>query len=192
MTPSLGICVKGRSDLAGPLCNTFLGRDRKWYVVASGRANHAGTGSWRSVTGNSLFHGTEVEHDGVSVLPDDMVELLTIGVAAISAGRYSEEMVCQHWEYSSVGKIDIAKNFHGMDDPKPSKNQFRRMVAEAKDDLKGGKNSKIVFPTNEKKAGAWVRREVEIPRDKVEKWFADHPHVVQREGKGGLITIRAV
>jgi N-acetylmuramoyl-L-alanine amidase len=34
----------GRSDLPGPLCNWALHRDGSWWLVASGRANHAGVG----------------------------------------------------------------------------------------------------------------------------------------------------
>lgn len=34
----------GRPDLAGPLCNWALHKDGSWWLVASGRANHAGEG----------------------------------------------------------------------------------------------------------------------------------------------------
>ncbi|MEO5837776.1 MAG: peptidoglycan-binding protein, partial [Acidimicrobiales bacterium] len=40
--PSLNICINGRSDLPGPLCNVLIGRDGTCYVIAAGRANHAG------------------------------------------------------------------------------------------------------------------------------------------------------
>ena len=42
--PSLGVCINGRADLPGPLCNVLVGRDGTCYVVAAGRANHAGAG----------------------------------------------------------------------------------------------------------------------------------------------------
>lgn len=63
--PSLRTLINGRSDLPGPLCNLGLGRDGTWYVVAAGRANHAGVGSWKGVrTGNSNFIGIECENTG--------------------------------------------------------------------------------------------------------------------------------
>lgn len=40
--PSLAVVRDGRSDVPGPLCNLGLGRSGTWYVVAAGRANHAG------------------------------------------------------------------------------------------------------------------------------------------------------
>jgi N-acetylmuramoyl-L-alanine amidase/Putative peptidoglycan binding domain len=63
--PSLKTLVNGRSDLPGPLCNLGLGRDGTWYIVAAGRANHAGVGVWKGVsTGNSSFIGIECENTG--------------------------------------------------------------------------------------------------------------------------------
>lgn len=62
--PSLNILVKGRSDLPGPLCQVGLGRDGTAYVVAAGRANHAGSGGWRGVAGNSNAWGIEAENTG--------------------------------------------------------------------------------------------------------------------------------
>lgn len=67
--PALGICINGRSDLPGPLCQIHIAR--KTYVVsiiAAGRANHAGEGGpYHSVpkdSGNAYFYGIEVENDG--------------------------------------------------------------------------------------------------------------------------------
>jgi len=62
--PSLNICVNGRSDLPGPLCNDFLSRS-KVILVAGGRANHAGTGGFRGLVGNSAAFGNEAESNGV-------------------------------------------------------------------------------------------------------------------------------
>src|SRR5690606_4874686 len=63
--PSLGICIRGRSDLPGPLCNVLISRSGVCYVIASGRANHAGKGGFRGLTGNSSVFGIEVENNGV-------------------------------------------------------------------------------------------------------------------------------
>lgn len=62
--PSLYICTNGRSDLAGPLCNVLIARDNTCYVIASGRANHAGSGGWNGLAGNSKVFGVERENVG--------------------------------------------------------------------------------------------------------------------------------
>lgn len=65
--PSLAVCVNGRggtSPLKGPLCNTFLDRNGVAIVVAAGRANHAGTGGFAGLIGNSAVFGTEAESTG--------------------------------------------------------------------------------------------------------------------------------
>lgn len=59
--PSLGVCINGRPGLPGPLCNVFTARSGVAVVVAAGRANHAGVGGWRGLSGNSSVFGTEVE-----------------------------------------------------------------------------------------------------------------------------------
>ena len=62
--PSLEVCINGRPDLAGPLCNVMVGRDNTMFVVAAGRANHAGSGGWRGRSGNSTVYGIERENTG--------------------------------------------------------------------------------------------------------------------------------
>src|ERR1041385_5319638 len=63
--PSLGTITNGRPGLTGPLAQLGLGRDGTFFVVAAGRANHAGAGDWQGVsTGNSSFIGIEAENTG--------------------------------------------------------------------------------------------------------------------------------
>lgn len=65
--PSLGSLIKGRPDLAGPLCHYGLGRSGTVYVVASGKANHAGDGQWQGVDfldASAEMIGIEAEHTG--------------------------------------------------------------------------------------------------------------------------------
>jgi hypothetical protein len=62
--PSLNLCVHGRPDLDGPLCNWFLDRNGVAVIVAAGRANHAGAGGFRGVVGNSGAQGCEAESVG--------------------------------------------------------------------------------------------------------------------------------
>lgn len=63
--PSLHTLIHGRPDLRGPLAQIGLGRDGTCYVIAAGRCQHAGAGSWQGVTeGNSRFIAIEAENTG--------------------------------------------------------------------------------------------------------------------------------
>jgi len=113
-TPSLAICINGRSDLPGPLCNWYLGFDNVCYVVASGRANHAGRpdgGNCRGMTGNTTAWGVECEHPGTFPLAANRVEILARGVAAVIKGTCEQNQVVSHSEWAPSRKIDIATNF---------------------------------------------------------------------------------
>lgn len=102
--PSLGVITNGRSDLRGPLSQLGLGRDGTFYVIAAGRAQHAGPGSWGGVTtGNSSFIGIEAENTGKAddVWPDVQMEAYVRGVAAILRRLgVNETMCCGHKEYA--------------------------------------------------------------------------------------------
>lgn len=66
--PSLQVCVDGRRDLPGPLCQLLVARSGKVYVISRGRCNHAGEGFVGPVgvdKGNTLLLGIEAENDGV-------------------------------------------------------------------------------------------------------------------------------
>ena len=106
--PSLGIVTDGRPDLPGPLAQLSLGRDGTFFVVAAGRANHAGMGSWQGLTsGNGAFIGIEAENTGrgsgpdADPWPDVQLDAYRRGVAAIlqriNAGAI---MCCGHKEYA--------------------------------------------------------------------------------------------
>jgi peptidoglycan hydrolase-like protein with peptidoglycan-binding domain len=108
--PTLNILVQGRGAapgapaLPGPLAQLGLGRDGTFYVVAAGRANHAGIGSWEGVTtGNSSFIGIEAENSGLADDPWPAVQLEAYqrGVAAIlrKIGAASN-LCCGHKEYA--------------------------------------------------------------------------------------------
>lgn len=65
--PTLGMLRNGRpkpNPLPGPLSQIGLGRDGTTVVIASGKANHAGKGTWRGVTTSSRTLGIEAEHPG--------------------------------------------------------------------------------------------------------------------------------
>lgn len=102
--PTLDLLIKGRSDLSGPLAQLGLGRDGTYYVIAAGRCNHAGQGSWQGVeTGNSSFIGIEAENSGLAGEPWPAVQLDAYrrGVAAILkyVGR-GVEFCAGHKEYA--------------------------------------------------------------------------------------------
>lgn len=44
LTPVLGLCTYGRSDLPGPLCNGYGGYDLTYRIITFGYANHPGYG----------------------------------------------------------------------------------------------------------------------------------------------------
>lgn len=108
--PSLNLLVKGRSDLPGPLAQLGLGRDGTFYIIAAGRANHAGKGQWRGIkTGNSSFIGIEVENAGTAddPYPEVQMDALRRGVAAILRKIGADAtMVCGHKEFAPDRKID--------------------------------------------------------------------------------------
>lgn len=102
--PSLGVITNGRSDLRGPLAQLGLGRDGTYYIIAAGRAQHAGRGVWGGVsTGNSNFLGIEAENTGRpdDIWPDVQMEAYARGVAAILRKIGADEsMCCGHKEYA--------------------------------------------------------------------------------------------
>src|SRR5262245_7260143 len=74
--PSLGVITNGRPGLDGPLAQLGLGRDGTWFVVAAGRANHAGKGEWQGIkTGNTSFIGIEAENTGLADDPWPEVQM---------------------------------------------------------------------------------------------------------------------
>lgn len=109
--PSLRILRDGREDLAGPLAQLGLGRDGTYYVVAAGRANHAGKGEWRGIrSGNSSFIGIEVENNGRGEQwPDVQMDACRRGVAALLRHIGAlPAMCCGHKEYAPGRKPDPA------------------------------------------------------------------------------------
>jgi N-acetyl-anhydromuramyl-L-alanine amidase AmpD len=106
--PSLRIVTEGRADLPGPLAQLCLGRDGTFFVVAAGRANHAGRGNWQGLTsGNTNFIGIEAENTGhtsgpkAEPWPAIQMDAYRRGVAAIlkTVGA-NAIMCCGHKEYA--------------------------------------------------------------------------------------------
>jgi peptidoglycan hydrolase-like protein with peptidoglycan-binding domain len=107
--PTLNMLKVGRSALPGPLAQLGLGRDGTFYVVAAGRANHAGPGNWRGISGNSRFIGIAAENGGrpTDAWPPPQMDAYRRGVAAILRKLGADEtMCCGHREYAPGRKPD--------------------------------------------------------------------------------------
>jgi hypothetical protein len=102
--PSLRLILNGRSDLPGPLSHLHLARDGTFTVVAAGRCNHAGAGTWRGInSGNTSFIGIEAENagNGLDKWPDVQMEAYAKGVAAILKHLGVDSVMCVgHKEYA--------------------------------------------------------------------------------------------
>lgn len=108
------LCVgrlTGENKLPGPLANISTNRDGSVSIIAAGRANHAGTGIWKGVSGNVNFIGDEMKNYG-SGDPDDpeyepwvpeQLESARISAAAIlrHLGHSSATMLAGHKEYAT-------------------------------------------------------------------------------------------
>ena len=112
--------------LPGPLAQLGLGRDGTYFVIAAGRAIHAGIGKFKGqVNGNSNFIGIEAENAGVaSDFPWPQVQLDAYyrGVAAILKHLAKDStFCCGHKEYA----LPLGRK----DDPDLEMNSFRTSVA---------------------------------------------------------------
>jgi hypothetical protein len=93
----------GRRDLAGPLSQCGLERDGTWVMVAAGRCNHNGFGTW----GNDSI-GVEAYNDGRGEpWPKVQLDAYTRGVAVICAHySWGAHRVKGHKETDPDRKID--------------------------------------------------------------------------------------
>lgn len=125
--PSLNLLIRGRGDCPGPLCNVGLARSGAVYVVAAGRANHAGKGGWRGLSGNSSMLGIEAENTGGGEPwpPVQFDAYVRLAAALQGAVGGNVDNICAHREWTSR-KIDPT----GID-----MNDFRARVAQV---LSGG------------------------------------------------------
>lgn len=115
--PTLNSLINGRAAspgapaLHGPLAQLGLGRDGTFFVIAAGRANHAGEGSFQGVKdrGNETFIGIEAENRGLASdpWPEVQLEAYRHGVAAIlkHIGQSADHCI-GHKEYAPRRKPD--------------------------------------------------------------------------------------
>ena len=137
--PTLSVLKNGRADLEGPLCQIGLGKDGTCYIVAAGRANHAGAGSWRGIeTGNLSFIGIEAENPGG---PDDswpdvqMDAYVRVVAALLRRIGATPAMCCAHREYAlpkgrkSDPRFDMDRFRTRVDDVMRGVGQVRPQIA---------------------------------------------------------------
>ena len=124
--PSLETLIRGRPDLNGPLSQLGLGRDGTYYVIAAGRCNHAGPGSWNNITaGNTHFIGIEAEHTGriADPWPPVQMDAYQRGVAAILKHKGLDVLA------GCAGHKEFALPPGRKNDPVFDMVEFRRSVA---------------------------------------------------------------
>ena len=105
----VNICIRGRPDLPGPLCHVVLSPSGVAHVIAAGRANHAGTGGWRGLSGNRSVFGVEAVHTGDPRLPwpaPQIEAFFRISAALCKLARCGADMVCAHREWAPNRKYD--------------------------------------------------------------------------------------
>lgn len=115
--PTLGMVTRGRSDLPGPLCHILYARDGTAWLVAAGRANHAGVSNGAGLLqpgdGNHQLVGIEVEHDGLGQLtPAQSRGLPRLNAAILRKLQADQHGVFLHATWSVTGKWDLAEGGH--------------------------------------------------------------------------------
>ncbi|MFJ4784496.1 N-acetylmuramoyl-L-alanine amidase [Streptomyces sp. NPDC088794] len=119
------LCYKGRADLPGPLCHSWLGKTDGLWMIGHGRANHAGSvdldvlnalreekslphDDQANADGNDVLYGLEIENlgNGKDPYPDTQYRQAVLWAAALCrAHGWSEKSVAGHKEVQP-GKID--------------------------------------------------------------------------------------
>lgn len=131
--PSLNVVRDGRSNLPGPLSQLGLGRDGTVYVIAAGRANHAGPGRWNGhSSGNTNFIGIEAENTGLSndnPWPDRQYEAYVRCVAALLTHEgLDANDCCGHKEYATPAGRKIDPTFDLSNHDHKDMDDFRAAV----------------------------------------------------------------
>lgn len=111
----LSMLINGRSDLPGPLCQVATAYDGTVYVIAAGRANHAGRigksgvfGMPVGTDGNARALGNEVITNGTQKMPKAQSEAVDT-VHAVFSRHFDKDAkwVHRHQDISGTGKWDL-------------------------------------------------------------------------------------
>lgn len=113
--PTLRLLIQGRPDLPGPLSQVGVGYDGTVYLIAAGRANHAGRvgksgvpGMPYGADGNALAIGDEVDTNGTQALSDEQILAISIvNRVVIDHFNRNSTYVHRHADISGTGKWDL-------------------------------------------------------------------------------------
>lgn len=162
--PGLSTLISGRSDLPGPLCHYAVAYDGTVYVIAAGRANHAGRISKSGVPGmpyggdgNAHAMGNEVMTNGTQTMPAAQREsiALTSAVVVLHWSR-NQTWAHRHQDISATGKWDIgqwttaflrsrvADSIRKINTPATLPNRVKRARKELKTEIKRIRKAKRV------------------------------------------------
>lgn len=166
------VLLQGSTTAPPPIAQLFLARTGEWWVIASGRCNHARTGRAGNMAGygNTNLLGVEAANDNKGEpWPDVQYRSYVRGVAAIcdyvdagaSKRRWSTSRISGHNEHQPGEKTD----------PTFSMGQFRSDVAAV---LAGDTPPTPSTPGRKRKTMEylWV-----ILRDKKPVWAVERPHL---------------
>lgn len=118
------LATRGRPGLPGPLCNVSTDMDGDLWLIAQGRANHAGTGSSGTfnhikaedyagyvselkpgpdnLDGNAVYYGNEVRYDGGQPMtPKQYASALLWAAAVCDFHGWSALSIIGHREHTS-------------------------------------------------------------------------------------------
>lgn len=107
--PTLDTLIHGRNDLAGPLCQVGLGYSGTVYVIASGKANHAGVGRWGKTQSSRRTLGIEAESPGDGTwTPQQRAAYPRVAAALLAheARPYNDAAGHAEWALPEGRKID--------------------------------------------------------------------------------------
>lgn len=125
---ALNIIIHGRHDVRGPLSQFQIARNGLLWIVCAGRANHAGRGSYRGISGNSNVIGIEAANNGIGE-PWGDTQLDTY--YKISRALLDEGIpwVCGHYEWTTR-KVDPVFRIPRMKMP-----EFRQKLDEIQQEI---------------------------------------------------------
>jgi len=110
--PALNVCINGRPDLAGPLCQALVDYHGVFHVISAGRCNHAGasrgSGPIPAGDGNTLMIGWEIDYNGVNQQMTAAQYNASVAATAAVLTRLGRDASYArgHRETSTTGKID--------------------------------------------------------------------------------------
>ena len=113
----LQLLITGRSDLPGPLAQIATDYNGNVYIIAAGRANHAGrigkpgvVGMPLGGDGNEHSIGNEVMTDGTQKMPKAQEEAIALAAAVITLhNARNSTWAHRHEDISPTGKWDLGQ-----------------------------------------------------------------------------------